>query len=228
MKKIILMSMLAAAFALSNIVGNAQGQNSTLDEASERAVATFAGGCFWCVEEGFEKLPGVYEAISGYTGGRERNPTYEQVAGGRTGHTEAVQVFYNPAVIEYAGLLEAFWRFMDPTDAEGQFVDRGQQYRAEIFYHDEEQKALAEASIRKLKATGPFTSSIVTPVTPLGRFYKAESYHQDYYSKNPIRYRFYTRNSGRYQFVEYWWGTNAKQDFQQFTDAELLREYGEK
>lgn len=226
MKKIIVVHMLYLTLILATIVASALPSTATAEEGGERAVATFAGGCFWCVEEGFEKLPGVYEAISGYTGGPERNPTYKQVAGGRTGHTEAVQVFYDPNVIEYAGLLEAFWRFMDPTDAEGQFVDRGQQYRAEIFYHDAEQKALAEASIRKLKATGPFTSSIVTPVTALDRFYEAEEYHQDYYSKNPIRYRFYTRNSGRYQFVEYWWGDEAKQDFQQFTNAELLREYG--
>ncbi|RUO36844.1 peptide-methionine (S)-S-oxide reductase [Aliidiomarina shirensis] len=229
MKKIILISVLYTVLTASNaLVGAVFGQDTNAEGEKERAVATFAGGCFWCVEEGFEKLSGVHEAISGYTGGRERNPTYEQVAGGRTGHTEAVQVFYDPELIEYAGLLEAFWRFMDPTDAEGQFVDRGQQYRAEIFYHNEEQKALAEASVRKLKATGPFTSSIVTPVTELGRFYKAEEYHQDYYSKNPIRYRFYTRNSGRYQFVEYWWGDDAKQDFQQFTNADLLSEYGEK
>ncbi|RUO23941.1 peptide-methionine (S)-S-oxide reductase [Aliidiomarina minuta] len=203
------------------------GCSSGSDAESERdleafAVATFAGGCFWCVEEGFEKLPGVHEAISGYTGGQTPDPTYEQVAGGRTSHTEAVQVYYDPEVIEYAGLLEAFWRMMDPNDAGGQFVDRGRQYRPEIFYHNEQQRQLAKASIARLAETGPFDEAIIVPVTALDEFYQAEDYHQNYYRENPIRYRFYTRNSGRYQFVEEVWGDEQQQDFTRFRDADLL------
>lgn len=193
-----------------------------LPDLESLQVATFAGGCFWCVEEGFEKLPGVHQAISGYTGGDIPNPTYEQVAGGRTTHTEAVQVYYDAEVIEYAGLLEAFWRMMDPTDAEGQFVDRGRQYRPEIFYHNEEQRRLAEASIMRLAETGPFESAIIVPVTELTEFYQAEDYHQNYYRENPIRYRFYTRNSGRYQFVEEAWGDAQEQDFTRFRNADLV------
>ncbi|MGX5914764.1 peptide-methionine (S)-S-oxide reductase MsrA [Aliidiomarina sp. Khilg15.8] len=195
-------------------------------DLSDYAVATFAGGCFWCVEEGFEKLPGVAEAISGYAGGEKPNPTYEQVAGGQTRHTETVQVYYDPSVIEYAGLLEAFWRMMDPTDNAGQFVDRGQQYRPEIFYHNEEQQRLAQASMQRLNAEGPFDEHVQVPITALTNFYEAEDYHQDYYRKNPVRYRLYTRNSGRYQFVDSVWGDAAEQDFTSFTNQELLTNSG--
>ena len=177
------------------------------------SVATFAGGCFWCVEEGFEKLPGVHEAISGYTGGEIANPTYAQVAGGFTQHAEAVQVYYDASIIDYTRLLAAFLRMIDPTDANGQFVDRGRQYRPEIFYHSEEQRVVAEASIKQLALSGPFTAPIIVPVTALTEFYPAEEYHQNYYLKNPVRYRFYTRNSGRYQFIEAVWGKAQAQDF---------------
>lgn len=144
-------------------------------------VATFAGGCFWCVEAGYEKIPGVVEAVSGYAGGDERNPTYEQVASGSTGHTEVVQVYYDPEEITYQGLLQGLWRMMDPTDANGQFVDRGQQYRPAIFYHNADQKRLAEAAKKELQASGIYEKPVVIEITQLKTFYPAEKYHQDYY-----------------------------------------------
>lgn len=191
----------------------------TAPDLSQYEVATFAGGCFWCVEQGFEKIPGVIEAISGYSGGSEPNPTYEQVSSGRTGHTEAVQVFYDPATITYAGLVEGFWRFMDPTDAEGQFVDRGRQYRPAIFYHNEQQRQVAESSRDALAASGRYEKPVVIEITPFDQFYHAEKYHQDYYKNNPVRYRFYTHNSGRYQFIEQVWGAEQTLDFSQFRPA---------
>ncbi|WP_165856429.1 peptide-methionine (R)-S-oxide reductase MsrB [Marinobacter sp. JSM 1782161] len=180
------------------------------------AVATFAGGCFWCVEAGFEKIPGVVEAVSGYAGGDEANPTYKQVSSGRTGHTEAVQVYYDPDVITYQGLLQGFWRFMDPTDADGQFVDRGQQYRPEIFYDTAKQQRLAQVSRDALADSGRYDKPVVIEITALKQFYPAEKYHQDYYKKNPVRYKFYTFNSGRYQFIEQVWGEDQDIDFAQF------------
>ncbi len=179
-------------------------------------VATFAGGCFWCVEAGYEKIPGVVEAVSGYAGGDETNPTYQQVASGSTGHTEAVQVYYKPDEITYEGLLQGLWRMMNPTDANGQFVDRGQQYRPAIFYHNAEQKRLAEVAKKELQASGIYEKPVVIEITPLNTFYAAEKYHQDYYKKNPVRYNFYTFNSGRYQFIEKVYGDDYELDFSQF------------
>jgi peptide methionine sulfoxide reductase msrA/msrB len=168
--------------------------------------ATFAGGCFWCTESDFEKVDGVVEVVSGYTGGDEKNPTYEQVSSGATGHYEAVQVYYDPQKISYAELLEVFWRHVNPTDAGGQFVDRGPQYRSAIFYHDDEQKALAEKSKADMDRSGVFKTPLVTPIIPLEEFYAAEDYHQDYYKNNPIRYKWYRSGSGRDQFLESTWG----------------------
>jgi len=185
-------------------------------ELSKYEVATFAGGCFWCAEQGFEKIPGVVEAVSGYSGGTEPDPTYRQVSAGKTGHTESVQVYYDPKRITYAGLVEGFWRFMDPTDADGQFVDRGRQYRPAIFYHDEQQRQIAEASRDRLADSGRYNKPLAIEITPFSIFYPAEEYHQDYYRKNPVRYRFYTRNSGRYQFIEQVWGEDQTLDFDQF------------
>jgi peptide methionine sulfoxide reductase msrA/msrB len=179
-------------------------------EPKNLKTATFAGGCFWCVESDFEKVDGVVEAISGYTGGQESNPTYQEVSAGGTGHTEAVQVRYDPAKITYKQLLDVFWRHVDPTDAGGQFVDRGSQYRPAIFYHDEEQKRIAEESKAELGKSGRFFKPIVTEIVPLGEFYSAEEYHQDYYDKNPLRYKFYRRGSGRDQFLNRTWGAGAK------------------
>src|SRR5690606_38673361 len=169
------------------------------------SVATFAGGCFWCVEADFEKVGGVIEAISGFTGGDEPNPSYKEVSAGLTGHVEAVQVYYDPARLSYTDLLEIFWTHIDPTDSGGQFVDRGAQYRSAIFYHDKEQKHLAEESKRKLASSGIFDRPVVTEIRPLKEFYQAEDYHQDYYKTHPLRYRFYRFNSGRDQFLEDAW-----------------------
>ncbi|MEE3168862.1 MAG: peptide-methionine (S)-S-oxide reductase MsrA, partial [Pseudomonadota bacterium] len=183
------------------------------------AVATFAGGCFWCVEAGYEKrVPGVVEAVSGYAGGDQANPTYQQVSSGKTGHTEAVQVYYDPEEMTYEGLLQALWRMMDPTDNQGQFVDRGQQYRPAIFYHNEAQKRLADQAVAELEASGVYDKPVVIEIVPLENFYAAEEYHQDYYKKNPVRYNFYTFNSGRYQFIEKVYGEDYELDYSRFQE----------
>ncbi|RUO50741.1 methionine sulfoxide reductase [Pseudidiomarina aquimaris] len=184
--------------------------------AAEERVATFAGGCFWCVEKAFEEVPGVREAVSGYAGGEEENPTYEQVSRGLTGHTEAVQVFYDPAVVSYTGLIQAFWRMMDPTDLAGQFVDRGKQYRPVIFYHNEQQQRIAQRERLQLEAMRLYDEPVVIPIEPFTTFYEAETYHQDYYKKNPVRYWVYTNNSGRFQFTEEAWGSNYEVDYTSF------------
>jgi len=168
--------------------------------------ATFAGGCFWCMVPPFEKLEGVVNVVSGYTGGEKVNPTYEEVSSGATGHVEAIEVSYDPAKISYQKLLDVFWQQINPTDDGGQFVDRGSSYRAIIFYHTEDQRRLAEESKRQLAQSGRFDKPITTPIRPAGRFYRAEDYHQDYWKKNPLRYKFYRHNSGRDQYLEKVWG----------------------
>ncbi len=173
--------------------------------------ATFAGGCFWCMEPPFDKLEGVISTTSGYMGGDRKNPTYEEVSSGGTGHAEVVQVLYDPDKVDYDALLDVFWRNIDPTQANGQFVDVGTQYRSAVFYHDAEQKAAAESSKAKLAASGAFSKPIVTEIVPAGEFYPAEDYHQDYYQKNPIRYKFYRRGSGRDKFLENTWGDEKSQ-----------------
>ncbi len=167
-------------------------------------IATFAGGCFWCVQNDFEKVPGVVQVVSGYTGGFGENPNYENYAA--KGYVEAVQVLYDPSKVTYKQLLDYFWRHIDPTDPGGQFVDRGLQYRAVIFYHDPEQKRLAEESKKALDQSGRFKKPIVTEIMPASRFYRAEDYHQDYARKNPLRYKYYRWHSGRDQFLEKVWG----------------------
>ncbi|PIS20072.1 MAG: peptide-methionine (S)-S-oxide reductase [Zetaproteobacteria bacterium CG12_big_fil_rev_8_21_14_0_65_55_1124] len=167
--------------------------------------ATFAGGCFWCVEHPYDHHNGVLSAVSGYTGGLQPNPTYEQVSAGGTGHVEAVEITFDSQKTSYAELLDTFWRQIDPTDAGGQFADRGSQYRPVIFYHNEEQKRLAEASRDTLAASGHFDKSIVVDIVPASTFYPAEDYHQDYADKNPLRYRYYRYNSGRDRFLERIW-----------------------
>ena len=177
-------------------------------QAQKLEKATFAAGCFWCTEEAFEKLglaPGA--VVSGYMGGKVKNPTYEQVSTGRTGHTEVVQVQYDPAKLSYDKLLQAFWLNHDPTVKDRQFCDSGSQYRPEIFYHSEEQKRLAEASKAKWEKEKPFRQPIVTPVTAAGEFWPAEEYHQDYYRKNPVQYRFYVTGCGRYARLDQLWGS---------------------
>jgi peptide-methionine (S)-S-oxide reductase len=168
--------------------------------------ATFAAGCFWCTEEAMDELPGVISTTSGYIGGSEENPTYEQVSSGRTGHTEAVEVVYDPARVSYEQLLRQFWLNHDPTTTQRQFCDVGPQYRPGIFYHNEEQRRLAEASRAKWEKEKPFPQPIVTPIEPATRFWPAEDYHQDYYLKNPIRYRFYVTGCGRYARLDQLWG----------------------
>ena len=167
--------------------------------------ATFAGGCFWCMEPPLEKLDGVKDVISGYTGGHKKNPTYEEVSSGSTGHVEAVQVIYDPSKITYRKLLDVFWRQIDPTDPAGQFVDRGAQYRSVIFYHSDDQKKQAEESKKEIGKSGRYDKPIVTEILPAAEFYRAEDYHQDYYKKNPIRYKFYRFNSGRDQYLKKIW-----------------------
>jgi peptide methionine sulfoxide reductase msrA/msrB len=168
--------------------------------------ATFAGGCFWCMTPPFEKLDGVKEVVSGYTGGHTINPTYEDVTSETTGHLESVEITYDPAKVSYKMLLDVFWRQIDPTDAGGEFVDRGPSYKSAIFYHNEEQKRLAEESKKGLERSGRFDKPIVTEIRPAGPFYRAEEYHQDYWKKNPIRYKFYRYNSGRDQYLSKVWG----------------------
>ncbi len=172
--------------------------------------ATFAGGCFWCIEAPFDKLDGVVSAVSGYTGGEIANPTYKQVSSGQTRHIEAVEVTYDPEKVSYQELLDYFWRQFDPTDAGGSFYDRGHQYTSAIFYHDETQKALAEKSKAALGKSGVFDKPIVTPIRPAGAFYPAEEYHQDYYKKNPLHYQRYRTGSGRDKFIEKTWGNSSK------------------
>jgi len=167
--------------------------------------ATFAGGCFWCMEAGFEEVDGVVEAVSGYTGGSTENPTYEEVSTGRTGHYEAVRVYYDPEKMSYSELLGVFWRNVNPTDPGGQFADRGPQYKTAIFYHSEEQRRLAEESKKMLDESGRFTDPVATEILPVGPFYRAEEYHQDYYRKQASRYRIYERLSGREGFIEENW-----------------------
>lgn len=190
------------------------GQNIWAEETAEQALAaqnkiekaTFAGGCFWCMETPFEKLKGVQEVISGFTGGSKLNPTYREVSAGGTGHCESVEVVYDPEQITYEQLLDVFWHNIDPTDPQGQFVDKGDQYRSAIFYHNEEQKRLAQDSKKKLEASGKFTKPIVTEITQASDFYPAENYHQNFYKTHPYQYKFYRFNSGRDRFLDKVWG----------------------
>jgi peptide-methionine (S)-S-oxide reductase len=199
-------SFLNAVLTAGVLLVTAGGQAA---EEPKLAKATFAGGCFWCMEEAFEKVDGVISVTSGYTGGRKSNPTYEEVSAGGTGHAEAVEVLFDPAKTTYAKLLEAFWRNIDPTTPDRQFCDRGNQYRPAIFYHDDEQKRLAEDSKRALEKAKPFKEPIATEIVAVSTFYQAEDYHQDFYKKNPVRYKFYKYSCGRAQRLEELWGSNA-------------------
>jgi peptide-methionine (S)-S-oxide reductase len=192
------------ALVFGGLLGIPEGNyaNAKLDEAK----ATFAGGCFWCMEEAFEAVEGVVSVVSGYTGGQVENPTYEQVSAGGTGHTESIEVIYDPNKVTYTQLLEVFWRNVDPTTPNAQFCDHGNQYRTAIFYHDENQKKLIDASINKIESSKTFPESIVTEISPASRFYLAEEYHQDFYTKNPIRYKYYKWNCGRAKRLEQLWG----------------------
>ena len=211
MKTLIIAIIVVAAVVFgSHIVRSTESnkEQTVKEQPHMTETAVFAGGCFWCTESDFEKVDGVIDAISGYTGGTVPNPSYEQVSAGKTGHVEAVKVIYDPDRVSYARLLEVFWRHVDPTDRGGQFVDRGSQYRSVIFYSGDKQRQLAEASKMELEHSGRFARPIVTEILPLGPFYAAEGYHQDYYRKNPIRYNFYRAGSGRDQFLDRTWGTS--------------------
>ena len=205
MKKIIIY-IAALLFVLAYGTGGAAQREvkKNMDQTNAKTrIATVAGGCFWCVESDLEKLPGVLKVVSGYTGGTGANPTYENY--GKKGHVEAVQVFYDPAKITYEKILDAFFRHIDPTDAGGQFADRGPYYRSAIFYHDEEQRRLAEKSREALGKSGRFDKPIVTEILKFTKFYEAEGYHQDYYKKNPLGYNDYRQGSGRDAFLEKVW-----------------------
>lgn len=189
-------------------VGLASAQNAppVSPAAPGRAVATFAGGCFWCTESDFDKVPGVISTTSGYTGGHVANPSYEQVSAGGTGHAESVEVVYDPARVSYQQLLTYYWHHVDPTVKDRQFCDVGHQYRTAIFVHDDEQRKLAEASEKKIEAE--LKVPIYTQIATAGPFYKAEEYHQDFYKKNPLKYEFYRWNCGRDQRLEQLWGAH--------------------
>jgi len=198
-------------YANSNPMEDQQRGALMNEETHNLFKATFAGGCFWCVEADFEKVDGVVEVISGYTGGHEENPTYKEVSSGGTGHVEAVQVLYDPKQVSYKELLDVFWQHVDPTDSDGQFVDMGSQYRTVIYYHDDEQRILAEESKRALEESGLFDKPIVTEIVKYDKFFRAEDYHQDYYKTHALRYKSYRWNSGRDQFLKKVWGDEKYQ-----------------
>jgi peptide-methionine (S)-S-oxide reductase len=182
---------------------------STATAAPTLEKATFAGGCFWCMVHPFDGLPGVVSVTSGYTGGQKKKPTYEEVSAGGTGHAEAVQIVYDPSKISYEKLLDVFWHNIDPTAKDRQFCDSGNQYRSGIFYHNDEQHRLALASKERLEKNKPFKGPIVTGIVQAGEFYAAEEYHQDYYKKNPVRYKYYRYSCGRDQRLKELWGSAA-------------------
>jgi len=208
---IILRTCLMLLIAAPLWLGGLLSTNVSTAEKSEvhphnLAKATFAGGCFWCMEPPFDKLEGVVSTTSGYTGGHQKNPTYQEVSAGGTGHAEAVEIRFDPDKISYGELLDVFWHNIDPITANRQFCDSGSQYRSAIFYHNEEQQRLAEQSKRALEQSSRFSQPIVTQIVPATTFYPAETYHQDYYQKNPLRYKFYRYSCGRDQRLEELWG----------------------
>jgi len=186
--------------------GNGKEQKPMTPPSGKLEKATFAGGCFWCMEHPFDELPGVVSVTSGYTGGWKKNPTYEEVSAGGTGHAESVQVIYDPARISYEKLLTVYWHNIDPTVKDRQFCDKGHQYRSAIFYHTEEQRRLALQSKAALEKSKPFREPVVTEITRAGEFYAAEEYHQHYYKKNPIRYTYYRTGCGRDHRLHELWG----------------------
>lgn len=200
--RIILMLTLLAGLAIFGFT-TAQDKPETLE------TATVAGGCFWCIEAPFDKVEGVHRAVSGYAGGEKKNPTYKEVAGGRTKYREAVQIHFDPSVITYEEVLNKFWMQFDPTDAGGSFYDRGLQYTSAVFYHNEEQRMIAEKTKKQLAESGRFDKPIVTPIEAFTNFYEAEEYHQDYYKKNPAHYQRYRTGSGRDNFIEKHWGNKS-------------------
>ena len=209
-----LLRIAAASLLMGLLAACSQADTPATDASTQSAsgktqTAIFAGGCFWCMEHPFDELPGVISTTSGYTGGDKVNPTYEQVSSGTTGHAEAMKVVYDPSKVGYDKLLDVFWHNIDPVSTNGQFCDHGNQYRSAIFYANDEQEQLAEASKKKWQASGKFSQPITTQIVPASTFYPAEDYHQDYYMKNPLRYKFYRYNCGRDQRLEAVWGKPA-------------------
>ncbi len=203
MRGALVISVISTALMLLSIhLGNGVAQGTRLEKA------TFAGGCFWCMEPAFDSLPGVISVTVGYTGGQKSNPTYEEVSSGTTGHAESIEIVYDPSRISYTKLLDVFWHNIDPTVRDRQFCDVGRQYRSAIFYHNEEQRKLAEESKKALEAKG-FNGPNYTEIVPASTFYKAEDYHQHYYKKNPVRYKFYRWNCGRDERLKEIWGESA-------------------
>jgi len=208
MRTVTFLKSLSRIAAIFLIVGSVVHAAAPSSGSTPTAKATFAGGCFWCMEPPYDELEGVISTISGYTGGTKKNPTYEEVSAGTTGHAEAVQITYDPTKIRYEKLLDVFWRNIDPLTANAQFCDSGSQYRSAIFYHDETQKNLAEASKKRLQSR--FKQPIVTEIVRATEFYPAEDYHQDYYKKNPVRYKIYRYGCGRDQHLQKLWGSENK------------------
>jgi peptide-methionine (S)-S-oxide reductase len=213
MRKHALTALLLAGLVAVAAWGRGPGETAAAKQpaagpAKRFAKATFAGGCFWCMEHPFDELPGVVSTTSGYTGGQKKNPTYEEVSAGGTGHAESVQVVYDPAKVSYQKLLDVYWRNIDPLAQNHQFCDYGRQYRSAIFYHDETQHRLAEASKRALEKQERFRGKIATEIVPASAFWPAEEYHQDYYRKNPLRYRFYRTGCGRDARLAELWGAS--------------------
>jgi peptide-methionine (S)-S-oxide reductase len=201
-KTIVLGASLAFSIALAGAMSGAAAQQA----AQRQATAIFAGGCFWCMEPPFDAIDGVISTTSGYTSGTQPNPTYAQVSSGKTGHTEALKIVYDPSKVSYERLLEVFWRNHDPLTANGQFCDKGSQYRAGIYYGSEKEKQLAEASKAAIEKSGRFKQRIVTEIVAATTFYPAEDYHQDYYLKNPVRYKYYSTSCGRARRLNELWG----------------------
>ena len=199
-----LVLLMLASCLTAALAGAASGAEGEIKD--DLSLATFAGGCFWCMEPPFDKIEGVVATIAGYTGGHKPNPSYGEISAGNTGHTEALQIFYDPAIVSYEDLLRIFWRNIDPTTANRQFCDIGNQYRPGIFYHDENQRMEAERSVSQAKKELKIDASFVTEITPVGNFFRAEEYHQDYYEKNPLRYRIYRFNCGRDRRLRELWG----------------------
>jgi peptide-methionine (S)-S-oxide reductase len=201
-----LLAALLAACLASGASAQSPAPAAAPPSAAKTAKATFAGGCFWCMEPPFDKVDGVLSTTSGYTGGTKKNPTYEEVSAGGTGHAESVEIVYDPSRVTYEKLLDVFWHNVDPLTPNAQFCDHGNQYRTAIFYHDDDQKRAAEKSKKDLEASGRFKQPIVTQIVAATEFWPAEDYHQDYYEKNPVRYRYYRYSCGRDQRLEELWG----------------------
>lgn len=209
MKTLLGRAPVAALLAVVCWLVASSGVGQTPPAPANQATATFAGGCFWCMEPPFEALNGVRSVTSGYTGGHTANPTYEEVSAGGTGHAEAVQIVYDPSVISYDALLDVFWHNIDPLTPNAQFCDHGDQYRSAIFYHDDTQRRLAEASKQRIEQSKRFDQPIVTQIVAASEFYPAEEYHQKYHSKNPVRYKYYRWRCGRDQRLRALWGSAA-------------------